>query len=151
MAAGGTIRAERLGELRVALNDNIELKPGKMTPQIEFDCRLDLEDLDNSFLAELSQLEPFGNGNSKPLFATMGLEVIGSPKLMGKDGRHLSFHVRQGEGRRALRAVAFFMGERCGEITRGTSISLLYRPQVNVWQNRESIELIVEDLRIEDN
>ena len=151
MAAGGTIRAERLGELRVALSDNIELKPGKMTPQIEFDCRLDLEDLDNSFLAELSQLEPFGNGNSKPLFATMGLEVIGSPKLMGKDGRHLSFHVRQGEGRRALRAVAFFMGERCGEITRGTSISLLYRPQVNVWQNRESIELIVEDLRIEDN
>ena len=153
MAAGGTILTERIPELRTALNDSIELKPGDMIPEIKFDCTLDLEDLDNSLISGLSQLEPFGNGNPKPLFATMGLEVVGEPHLMGKNGRHISFHVRQGEGQKALalRAVAFDMGERCKEIIRGASVSLLYRPQINTWSNREKIELIVEELRIEDN
>ncbi len=149
MAAGGTLQAERIDELRSELNKLIELDPGEMIPEIEFDCSLELKDINDSFLAEISRLEPFGSENSEPLFATMNTEVVGNPKLMGKDGRHISFHVRQREGEPAYRAVAFNMGHLGREITRGTSISLLYHLRTNVWRGNRNIELLVKDLRLD--
>ena len=126
MAAGGTLQAEKLDDLRTALNEIIDLDPSGMVPEVEFDCQLELEEIDNALLSDIARLEPFGAGNSEPLFATMDLEIVGSPKLMGKDGRHISFHVRKkARGKAALRAVAFFMGDRCEEISRGNRISLL--------------------------
>lgn len=148
MAAGGTIRADRLEELHYALRDFIKLEPGEMIPEIEFDCRLDLKDIDECLLAEISRLEPFGSENSEPLFATMDLKVVGSPKLMGKDGRHISFHVRQCEGEPAYRAVAFNMGHLGRDIIRGASISLLYHPRTNELWGAGDIELIVKDFRL---
>ncbi len=149
MAAGGTLQADRIEELRCALNELIELDPAEMIPELEYDCCLELKDINESFLAEISQLEPFGSENSEPLFATMQLEVVGNPKLMGKDGRHISFHVRQREGEPAYRAVAFNMGHLGREITRGTSISLLYHLRTNVWRGTRNIELMVKDLRLD--
>ena len=149
MAAGGTLKADRIDELRSELNKLIELDPGEMIPEIEFDCSLELKDINDSFLAEISRLEPFGSENSEPLFATMNTEVVGSPKLMGKDGRHISFHVRQRAGEPAYRAVAFSMGHLGREITRGTSISLLYHLRTNVWRGTKNIELLVKDLRLD--
>lgn len=148
MAAGGTLGADRIEELRRALHDFIELEPGEMVPEIEFDCTLELKDINESFLAEISRLEPFGSENPEPLFATMDLKVVGEPKLMGKDGRHVSFHVRQRKGERAHRAVAFNTGPLGGDIVRGASISLLYHARTNVWRSKKNIELIVKDLRL---
>ncbi len=148
MAAGGTLRADRIEELRGALNKLIDLNPSEMIPEIEFDCSLELKDINDSFLAEIARLEPFGSKNAEPLFATMKLEVVGNPKLMGKDGRHISFHVRQGAGGPGYRAVAFNMGHLGREITRGSSISLLYHLRTNVWRGNRNIELLVKDLHL---
>lgn len=151
MAAGGTLDEKNLGELRAALNRVIDIEPSRMVPEIEFDCQLDLEDIDSSLLAEIARLEPFGAGNSEPLFATMDLEIVGAPKLMGKDGRHISFHVRKQQGKTALRAVAFFMGDRCEEISRGNPISLLYRPRINSWRGKSKIELHIKDMKVHES
>jgi single-stranded-DNA-specific exonuclease len=152
MAAGGTLQAEKLDALRAALNEIIDIDPSAMVPEIEFDCQLELEEIDNVLLSEVARLEPFGAGNSEPLFATMDLEIVGSPKLMGKDGRHISFHVRKkARGKTAFRAVAFFMGDRCEEISRGNRVSLLYRPRINSWRGKSKIELHIKDLLVHES
>ena len=153
LAAGAEIERDRLPELRTALHEAIETDVSEMRPAVDVDCHLPLSAIGSELLHEISKLQPYGEGNPEPLFAATGLEIAGQPRLMGQDGKHLSFHVKQPGGTAfravAFRAVAFGMGKRYPEIEkRGTEVSLLFRPQWNEWQGRRSIELHVQDLRV---
>jgi len=66
---------------------------------------------------------------------------------MGTGGKHLSFWVRQGDF--TFRAVAFGMGEIEDTIRRVGRCSLAFRPVLNSWRGTDSIELMVQDIRLE--
>jgi single-stranded-DNA-specific exonuclease len=147
MAAGLEVDARRMGELRVALDGAIPLAPCDMVPEIEADCEIRLADLNADTLRELEHLEPHGNGNPEPVFLLDGIEVVGEPKVLGAESRHLAFHVRDRGAVR--RAIAFGKGELYARLARpGARVSLLLEPQVSSWQGRSDIELNVRELRI---
>jgi len=149
LAAGAEVEVDKLDDLRDALNAAIDLPPCEMIPEIDVDCRLSLDEVTSGLLDEISRLSPFGEGNPEPLFAATDVEIAGQPRVMGANGKHLAFHVREpGSNNKAFRAVAFGMGALYPLIERrGTRVSILYRPQWNEWQGRRSIELRVTDLR----
>ncbi len=95
-AAGLSIDIDRVDEFREAFNAvvkelmNEELK----TPEIKIDCEIDLSDITPKFVRLLKQFAPFGPGNMRPVFLAREVEVIGSPRVFGKN--HLKFKVRSG-------------------------------------------------------
>jgi len=151
-AAGAEVAADGLPALREALNRSIDIDPAAMVPEIDVDGAIHLDAVDGALLDDLGRLSPHGAGNPEPLFAALDAEIVGSPRVMGANGQHLSFWVRRPGGRGpAFRAVAFGMGERHEEIRRrGTRVELLCRPQWNEWQGRREVQLLVQDLRVPD-
>lgn len=147
MAAGFEVDPGRLGDLRAALDAAIPMAPEEMVPEVHVDAALDLEEITWDAVEELSLLEPHGRGNPEPLFSVEDADVVGTPRLLGAEGRHVAFYVRQ--GRAAFRAVAFGRGgEYAALARRGAKASLLVEPKVSRWEGRSSIELIARELRI---
>src|SRR6478672_1084055 len=65
--------------------------------------RVAFHNIDVEFLRWHELLQPFGNGNSQPLFFARAVEPVGAPRVSNE--KHLIFQLRQGDRRR--RAVYF--------------------------------------------
>jgi len=119
----------------------------QLVPTLELDAEIALRDVSMALVREIGMLEPFGEQNREPLLCSRSLGVVGSTKRMGTGGKHLSFWVRQGDF--TFRAVAFGMGELEEAIVRAGRCSLAFRPVLNSWRGTDSIELMVQDIRLE--
>ena len=95
---------------------------------------------------QLESLGPFGQGNTRPLLCAAGVTLVEPPRQIGGGGRHLSLRLSQ-HGTR-MRGVAFGQGERAEELTNpATPLAVAFRPVVNHFQGRRTVELHVVDWR----
>jgi len=69
MAAGFSLDEKNIAKLRRRLNENAVLTEADFIKKIWIDVALPLEYLNEELIHELELIEPFGNGNSKPVFA----------------------------------------------------------------------------------
>ena len=76
MAAGVTLRKDRLAELRHRINDNCTLTDEDLIKKVRIDMRLPFSYVTEDFVESLHILEPFGPGNRGPLFAQSNLKVL---------------------------------------------------------------------------
>jgi single-stranded-DNA-specific exonuclease len=119
---------------------------GPPTPRLVIDAEIPLSLLTLNLVDAMSQLEPYGAANPQPLLLAGDLQVVGEPRRVGED-RHLSFRVRQQQGKE-LKAIAFGMGERIHELmSAGGACSLVFTPRINEWQGYRSVELQVRDFQ----
>ena len=75
MAAGLSLDREKLELLRKQLNETATLTEEDLIPKVYIDARILLSHINLGVAEELSLLEPYGKGNSKPLFAEKGITV----------------------------------------------------------------------------
>jgi single-stranded-DNA-specific exonuclease len=116
-------------------------------PQLTIDAEVPLSALTVGLIDALAQLEPYGAGNAEPLFLAGGLEVVGEPRKVGGGERHLSFKVRQGQGKE-MKAIAFGMANRAQELmSAGGLCCLVFRPKLNEWQGWRNVDLEVRDFQ----
>ena len=153
-AAGLSIRAEHVSQFidkfeQVARE---RIKEEDLVPIIDVDGELDLTDLTFALLEEIRMLEPYGQGNSEPVFRARGVEVlssrvVGGEPSSGKRG-HLKLSLISAREGKSFEAIWFGRGEV--DIPRGSSADVLYVPEVNVWSGVARIQLRLRDLRIKD-
>ena len=130
-AAGLTVELNRLDEFRQAFNTAVrELMTDELrTPEIRVNVELSLSDITPRFRDLLGEFAPFGPGNMRPVFLTRNVEVLGTPRIVGKN--HLRFKVRHdGE---VFDAIAFGMGDRLREIAGRRDLQLVYTVEENDW------------------
>jgi single-stranded-DNA-specific exonuclease len=123
-AAGCTIRAERVGALREALNDyalNV-LGPDDFIPQLQLDVELGLESINDALMERIAGLGPHGMGNPTPVFSTSGARLAAEPRLLKE--RHLK--LRLGQRDAAFTAMGWRMGERLEELRSGAALDAAY-------------------------
>lgn len=91
-------------------------------------------------------LEPFGQGNPKPIFVTKGLTLREDPFVMKE--KHLRLKLASDTGRQ-FEAVWWDGVDRSKGRTllRGSRIELAYVLEVNNWQGNRKVQLVVEDFR----
>jgi single-stranded-DNA-specific exonuclease len=113
-AAGVTVALDRLDEFRDAFNLIVEeLMPNEIrTPEIRIDTELSLGELTPRFIRILKEFAPFGPGNMRPVFLARSVEVVGAPRIVGKD--HLRLRVRQQHN--VLDAIGFGLGSLLPEV-----------------------------------
>ncbi len=155
-AAGLSIHEEHIEEFREQLNQrasslDIFDSGGGLQQQVDVDLEIFLPNLDWRLLQEIDKLAPHGLGNPQPVFASVGMEVSEPPELMGDSGDHLSFRVTQGGVER--RVVGFGMGNEISTLDQIPSdqLALAYKPVINEWRGRRSIELHLVDIQDREN
>lgn len=148
LAAGMEITRENLGLLRRAVNevaDKHVVKADYATPTLNIDAEVPLQALEPEGVQHLSALEPFGEGNPEPLFATTDVEVAAPPKVVGRGTGHLTLLVKQGGP--ALRAIGFGMGERVSQFKRGDRVRMVFTPRISTFRGPAEVELELRDIR----
>jgi len=146
-AAGVTIEAARLGELRRRLTSwaNERLSPEDLVPRLRIDAPLGLRDISGEVIEGLARLGPFGAANPKPVFRASPIDLVQPPRRL-KD-RHLALLIRQ-DGR-AFRAIAWRAVEREEYLTANRfGLELAYSLDRGEFRGERTTELTVADVRV---
>jgi single-stranded-DNA-specific exonuclease len=147
-AAGMKIKTDNIELLRERLNQHAVtmLTDDDLVPVLNIDAPVSTQTLNLGLVDALAGFEPFGAGNPKPVFVTNGLTVRDDPFVMKE--KHLKIKLVDRE-RRAFEAVWWDGVERSKGRTpqAGQSIEIAYTPEANVWQGNRNLQLVVEDIR----
>jgi single-stranded-DNA-specific exonuclease len=149
-AAGLTIEASRIRELRARVNDyaDAHLQPDDLRPRLWIDGALGFRDITAQMASELAALAPFGAGNPSPVFRAGRVEIIDGPRLL-KD-RHLKMAFRQ-DGR-VMRGIAWRAAEREQFVAEHrAAIDLAYSLEQDTWNGERYLQLSVADFRVPES
>ena len=112
--------------------------------ELAIDAEVPFSGLTLQAVQQIERLQPFGQGNQRPLFCSSQIELASAPKTIGGGGRHLAMELIQHGVR--LRGVAFGRGHWAADLANVEgSLSLAYRPVINSFRGRQNVELHVED------
>ncbi|MBN1419110.1 MAG: single-stranded-DNA-specific exonuclease RecJ [Planctomycetes bacterium] len=145
-AAGIAIDASRVDAFREAFDRAIPPAGEETGEALEIDAEIGLDALCARLIADVDRLAPFGEGNPAPVFFARDLEVVGTPRSMGRASDHLSFYVRQnGVG---IRVVAFGRADLSLPLARAGRCDVVFRPALNTFHGERTIEMRLVDIRL---
>lgn len=146
-AAGFTIANENIPDLDARLQAIAaeQLTDEMLQPSLRVDAEVDLNDLSWELLADLAQLEPFGQANPQPTLMSAGVDVV-DVRTRGGDGQHLSLLLRK-DGGTTYEAIAFRLGHLADALRRHPRIDVLYTLEANEWQGEHKLQLKIKDFR----
>jgi len=142
MAAGLQLQADKIEVFRDAIEQCVEKSMGKglVAPSLAIDSKLDFREISRSFIDEMEFLKPFGEKNPEPLFAAENVRVTQSKIL---SGGHRRMILKQVEGR-SFQAIHFNPDPDLVSLDFFRKIA--YRLQINRWNRKENIQLMIEDV-----
>lgn len=145
-AAGITITKEKLEIFRDHFNivASHALQPLDLVPRLDIDAEISLKDITPDFIKELKSFEPFGMGNSKPVFSARNLSLKARPKILNSN----TLKIWVTDGSFTYEAVGFKKAFDFKIDPAPHSFSLAFTPSVNTWQGQETIQLVIKDLQI---
>ncbi len=149
MAAGMTLDIEHVDELRSRLNDQAEasLTAEDLTPVVEIDIPVRLDEIDTETIESMRILAPFGMGFAKPKFY-LGDVTVSSIRKIGAAQNHLKVELAQDAA--SIDAVGFGLGPVGDELTPDVKIDVIGDLQVNEWNGRKKPQLMIEDVRTDE-
>lgn len=144
MAAGLSIKEENVEEFRKRLNENCTLTEKDLRPKILIDVPMPVSYINRELVEEISFLEPFGKGNTRPLFAQKGLRVLSS-RILGKNRNVAKLQLSDHTGC-VMEAVYFGEADEFINAVKGSnSISVTYYPEINRYQGRENLQIVIRN------
>ncbi|MCB9016039.1 MAG: DHH family phosphoesterase [Lentimicrobiaceae bacterium] len=118
-----------------------------LTPEVEVDLEINLNEINQKFFRVLKQFAPFGPGNMSPVFQTKRVIDNGYGRVVGKN--HLKLTIGQPEiASVPFPAIAFQQGDHFHYISQGNSFNICYHIEENEWNNQKSIQLNIKDIKI---
>lgn len=162
MAAGLSLQEDKVDELRIALNNKCELTDEDLTRKIMIDSSLPLEYLNLHLIEELNVLEPFGKGNSKPVFGVRDAKITRA-MLLGKDKNVLKLKLLTNNNI-TIDAMIFndlenfeskiiekYGNEELDNLynksNNNISMDFTFYPSINEWNGNKSIQIVVNGIR----
>lgn len=144
MAAGLSLEEKNVDVLRRRLNENCTLTEEDLRPKVVIDVPMPVSYITKKLIGEISLLEPFGKGNTKPLFAQKNLRVL-ECRVFGKNRNVAKFRLMDESGA-GIDGVYFGEAEEFASYVRGKErISVTYYPEINRYMGRESIQAVVQN------
>lgn len=144
MAAGLSLKEENVDAFRRKLNKLCTLTREELTPKITIDVPMPLSYLSKELTNQLSVLEPFGKGNTKPLFAQKGLRVL-NLRILGKNQNVAKMKLLDPAG---VSVDAVYFGQALefeAYVRQKETLSVTYYPEINVYQGRETLQAVIRN------
>ena len=129
------------------LNETIKnhLEGKELKPSLFIDMEIDSDDITLELIDEIKKLEPFGEGNKTPLFATKGL-VLNQYKTMGSNNNHLKIFC---ENKNSKPFECVFWNKSSINIPQGKEFDAVFYPKLNVFNGITTIQLDLQDIKSE--
>ena len=144
MAAGLSMEEKNVELFRRRLNDNCTLTEQDLIPKIMIDVPMPISYLSKKLTEQLKVLEPFGKGNSKPLFAQKNLRAVGI-RVLGRN-RNVAKMLLIDENGIKMDAVYFGEAQEFVDFVQAhDTISVTYYPEINVFQGRENLQVVIKN------
>lgn len=144
MAAGLSIEEKNIEEFRRRLNVNCTLTDEELRPKIVIDVPMPVSYITKELVEQISLLEPFGKGNTKPVFAQKNLRVL-DHSIIGKNKNVVKLKLLDPQG---ISVEGIYFGEAedfVNFIREKDSISVTYYPEINRFRGRESLQIIIQN------
>ncbi len=147
MAAGLSLPKEHVDEFRKCLNEQARLTEEDFIRKVWIDVPMPLEYIDEPLIEELELLEPFGQGNEKPLFAQKGL-YIRSVRVLGKNRNAVKFSLATDQGT-PMDAMLFADGDSfLEELGDSRVLDVIYYPAVNEYNGNKNLQIVIRNYKI---
>ena len=147
MAAGLSLDKENDEKFKRRLNDQCTLSEEELTEKVVIDMELPFAAITEQFIEELEYMEPFGKGNTKPVFAARGV-VMQHVKIIGKNKNVAKATAIDAAGNR-MEAICFHdaqeFAERC-ERNNG-KMSITFYPGINEFRGERQIQIVITHYR----
>ena len=113
-------------------------------PKIVIDVPMPVSYINKELVEEISLLEPFGKGNTKPIFAQKGLHVLSS-RVLGKNRNVAKLQLSDSTGC-VIEAVYFGEADEfINEVKNSSSVAVTYYPEINRYQGRETLQIVIRN------
>ena len=121
------------------------IRPEQRVPEEEVDIEITLDQITPALVRVLHHLAPYGPGNMRPVFLSRGLQLVGTPRLVGEN--HLKMTLSQSGTDLRFDAIAFRQAHHMDLVRSGEPFSMLYVIEENEWNGRTTVQLNVKDIR----
>ncbi len=137
------MREENIEAFRGRFAESVarQLTSGQLEPKLYLDAETRLSELTLEFLTTYERLQPFGQGNPRPLFMARGLQPVNEPRLLRE--RHWKFDFYQ-EG--TTKAGIWFNGAH--DRLPPPPWDVAFYVDRNTWRGETTVQLLVQDMRI---
>jgi single-stranded-DNA-specific exonuclease len=145
-AAGLTLLPEQVQPFRDKFEETVAsmIEPRSLVPEIFIDATLDFADIKPSFYNILNQMQPFGPGNTQPVFLARNLVDKGYTRIVKE--QHIRFSLHQGDI--VMDGIGFGLAGKFHLIQTKAPIDILFTLEENEWNNQKSLQLKVIDFQL---
>jgi len=147
-AAGLSLKPENLVSFRNRFEEYVRenITDNMLTPIVEVDAEICLNDISKKFFGVLKQFAPFGPGNMSPVFMSKNLIDTGQGRVVGKN--HLKLEVVHKDIRGyPIPAIAFQQSDHLDEIIQNKPFNICYHIEENEWNGVVNLQLNVKDIK----
>lgn len=142
LAAGLSLEEKNIDEFRRRLNENAGLTEEDFKAKVWIDVPMPVGYVTERLVRELSCLEPFGQGNEKPLFAEKSLRIRAS-RVLGRNRNVVKMTLEETDGH-AIEALYFGDGTAFEEERAGRrEIDVVYYPDINEYNGRKTLQAVI--------
>jgi single-stranded-DNA-specific exonuclease len=144
-AAGLTISAKNYKQFKDAFVNHVNANTdvSELKESLIIDAVIASQQVTKSLIQTIAEIGPFGEANPEPVFALDNVTLEKIFTLSG--GRHLKFFIQK-HGRR-FECVWWNQGKYIDMLQTIDAFDIAFRPELNIWQGRENIQLCIEDIR----
>ena len=141
MAAGLSLPEDKVDEFRKRLNEGCRLTEADLTEVIHIDMALPFACVSETLVEELALLEPFGKGNTKPVFAARNVRILES-RIVGKNRNVLRMKLKD-ESQGILEGIYFnsCMDEVFEKLRKKPTMHILYYPEFNEFRGERRLQI----------
>lgn len=161
MAAGLSLEEDNIEPLRKKLNEVTTLTEEDIVPKIYLDMQLPLEKINYDLIKDIGTLEPFGKGNSKPVFGEKQVTVV-KAAILGQNKNVLKLNIMLKNGI-YMDGIYFGNIEEFEELVTDKygsyeldrlyngnariKLDMAFYPGINEYNGRVSLQVVVENFR----
>ncbi|MEY4519876.1 MAG: hypothetical protein RLZZ499_2476 [Cyanobacteriota bacterium] len=148
-AAGGfSFLADNLEQVTKRLSEFAHkcLEVEHLKPLVKIDAQASLGQVDYELYQQIESLQPWGIGNSTPVFWTPNVRVI-EQRAIGKTQTHLKLTLQEAGSATQIKALAWRWGEYC---PLPEHLDIAYKLKENHWQGNTSIELELVGVKLSE-
>ncbi len=152
-AVGFSLPSSKVPELRQRLVEYaaVHLTAESITPTLNCDAHLPLDQVTLELYAAVERLQPYGMDNEEPVFVARDVLVRGEVRVLKE--RHVKLQLATGDGNATISALAWRWAERFAGlgVAEGARIDIAYRIRHNEHPEYGGIEVQIEDLHLSRN
>ena len=123
------------------------IAPHLLIPEIVIDAQIDFKNITKSFYKILSQMEPFGPENLRPVFISKNVFDTSWSKIVKE--LHIRFVLKQDNI--VITGIGFNMAEKFHLLQMQKPIDIVYTIDENEWNGETTLQLKVIDFMLSEN